>query len=88
MPSENPISFEIAEEVAAYEGTRVEDLHPPLHDAIDTDALDAMFRSSGADRILPSVEFTYKGYTIHVDNSSEITIRDRAPTAEPTKETA
>lgn len=88
MHGEKPISFKIAEAVAEYEGTAVEELHPPLQTVIDPDAIDAMFRSSDSDQVRPMVEFDYKGYTIHVDQSAEVTVTEPAPASCATKEVA
>lgn len=76
--AEDQISFAVVEKVAEHEGTSPEDLRQPLHSAIDTDALDSLFRES--DQEHPSVEFTYKEYTIRVDGPDEIAITD--PTAD------
>ena len=78
MAEDQSICLAIVEKVAEHEGTSAEDLQLPLHSAIDTDALDSLFQEP--DREYPSVEFTYRGYTIRVDGPDEIAIDD--PTSE------
>lgn len=86
MDEERSISLTVVSKVAAHEDTAVEELQPPIHTAVDTDALDSLFQSPNADGEYPSVEFTYKGYTIRVDGPDEITISDPTPNFEVTKE--
>lgn len=86
MDEERSISLKVVAEVAAHEDTAIEELQPPIHSAIDTDALDSLFRSTNADGSHPSVEFTYKGYQIQVDGPNEITVSDPSPNFEVTKE--
>ncbi|AFZ72132.1 HalOD1 output domain-containing protein [Natronobacterium gregoryi] len=86
MTSKPPVSFRIAQAVAEHEGTTVEELHPPLHDAIDTEALDAIFRTDDSSRVVPAIEFSYKKYAIQVDSPDEIIVRESASPAEPRTE--
>ncbi|MFB6309722.1 MAG: HalOD1 output domain-containing protein [Salinirussus sp.] len=69
----------VVKAVARREGVEESEL-PPLYDAIDTEALDRLFRASGG-----SVTFEYNGYRISVDHDGEVTFRDgNSPTvAEP-----
>ena len=83
MDGEQSVCLSIVAKVAEYEGTAPEDLQPPLHSAIDTDSLDALFEAADSDREGPSVEFTYKGYTIRVDGADEITINDPTRDSRP-----
>lgn len=58
--------------VAAYSDTRPLEL-PALHDVIDPDALDALFRSREGDG---TVVFRYAGYEVTVGSDGEV---DLAP---------
>lgn len=86
MDADRSVSLNVVAKVAEREGTSPSELRPPIHSAVDTEALDAMYRSTDADRVSPSVEFTYKGYTIRVDGPDEITISDPRPEFKVTKE--
>lgn len=75
MQSGAPVSLEVAEKVAEQEETDPTELHPPLHTAIDPEALDALFQSTPAtDRTDGIVTFQYKGYRVCVDSSGEVKI--------------
>ncbi|MEY7852218.1 HalOD1 output domain-containing protein [Natrarchaeobius sp. A-rgal3] len=74
MNREQPVSLAVVEAIAKREGIPPEELQPPLHGAIDTDALDSLFHPVDAERLPSAVEFTYNGYTVHVDGSGEITL--------------
>lgn len=62
--------------VAEAEGCPPTDLAPPLHDAVDPDALDRLFGDdrprSGAE---PRVSFTYYGYTVRVGGPEDVVVR-------------
>ena len=69
------VSLKVVEEVADREGTDPAELHPPLHTVVDTEALDALFRSTPSTaRTNGSVEFEYQGYKIRIDGSGEVQI--------------
>ncbi|TYT61413.1 HalOD1 output domain-containing protein [Natrialba swarupiae] len=76
-------SVKIAKKVAARDGTSPSDLQPPLYAAVDTDALDALFRPSTTRETDLRLEFTYRGYTISVTPPQEIEIEPRCSSAEP-----
>ncbi|MXV62280.1 hypothetical protein GS429_09435 [Natronorubrum sp. JWXQ-INN-674] len=86
MSQERPISFEVAQQVADREGVPVEELRPPLHTAIDTDALDSLFRSNDPDR-RPTIEFRYNGHTVRIDSTGEITVGSAPAVTEPERQT-
>ena len=68
-------SLKVVEKVAAREGTDPAELHPPLHTVVDTEALDALFRSTPSTaRATGSVEFEYHGYAVRVESSGEVQI--------------
>ncbi|EMA30565.1 HalOD1 output domain-containing protein [Halobiforma nitratireducens] len=75
------VSYRVVEKLAEHEGTTSTNLEPPLHSAIDPDAIDALFRTrnANADGVAPSLEFEYEGYTVRIDGPTEITIEDPAP---------
>lgn len=70
-------SILVIEEVAAAEGTAETDL-PPLNDATDPDALDALYapRLDGRDRVGCRVTFAYCGYTVTVDERGAVSLAD------------
>ena len=70
MSNADPISLRVVRGVAAREGVDPLELEPPLHEVIDTDALDALFRST--DESATAVEFTYRGHRVCVDGTGEI----------------
>lgn len=86
MSEAESISLEIIEKVAERDGTEPATLQPPLHAVVDTDALDALFRStSGTSRAAGTVEFRYRGYTIRVDASGAVEIGEPVPVTEQSK---
>lgn len=80
MSKEEQVSTALVQEIAAAEGVDPTEL-PPLYDAIDTDALDALVQQSGAADV--TVEFDYGNYRIHIGGTREITI---TPSDRPTGE--
>ncbi|WP_222917691.1 HalOD1 output domain-containing protein [Natrinema sp. SYSU A 869] len=67
-----PISIRVVQGVAAHEGVEPVDLEPPLHEVVDTDALNMLFRSTDDSNV--SVEFTYRGTHVCIDDSGKIEI--------------
>ncbi|WP_235019785.1 HalOD1 output domain-containing protein [Natrialba sp. INN-245] len=74
MNREQPVSLAVVEAVAEREGIPAEKLEPPLHDAIQTDALDALFDPVDSDRLPASLEFTYNGYVVSVEGSGGVSL--------------
>lgn len=69
------VSLKVIEGVADRKGTDPAELHPPLHTVVDTEALNALFRSTPSTaRTNGTIEFEYQGYTIRVDTSGEVQI--------------
>ena len=69
------ISLKVVEKVADREGTDPAELHPPLHTVVNTEALDALFRSTPSTaRTDGMIEFEYQGYKIRIDGSGEVQI--------------
>ncbi|WP_226480219.1 HalOD1 output domain-containing protein [Natrinema amylolyticum] len=79
-----PTSIRVVQGVAAYEDVEPIDLEPPLHEVVDTDALDALFRSTHDSSV--AVEFTYRGTHVRIDDSGEIEVT--AATEDPGSSTA
>lgn len=87
VQTENSVSTRVVETVARVSDTESQAL-PPLHEAIDTDALDALYADAGADsaeRAAPTVLFSYAGYTVRVQSATDIEARE--PSVEPTGST-
>lgn len=82
MVRENELVLEIAETVAAREGVDITELESPLHEAIDTEALESMFSTPGVDA---SVAFEYCGYTVRVDGDGDVRVSETTPDAMATK---
>jgi len=67
-------SREVVRTVAAREGVDETDL-PPLYDAIDPDALDALLASVGTeDPDRASVDFEYAGHRVVVSGDRTVTV--------------
>lgn len=56
---------------------------PPLYDAINPDALNALFEShdSHPDRSELRVEFSYNGFSVVVRDGPQVTVREDEPTS-------
>lgn len=81
-------SLTVVERIAEQEGVSPENLQPPLHHAVDTEALDSLFRSSTPDVASLAVEFPYRGYTVRVEGDGDVSILDPEPTTRSEKEVA
>lgn len=68
-------SVSVIEAVAWIKGLQTEDLDP-LHEAVDPNALDALFHPTKTGE--PSVTFTYEGLEIQIDSEQHICIRGTA----------
>lgn len=68
----------VVEAVAAAEGVEPDELEPTLHEAIDPEALDALFQGRPATTWL--VRFEYHGYIVSITDRGEITL-ERIDTA-------
>ncbi|MFC4541066.1 HalOD1 output domain-containing protein [Halosolutus amylolyticus] len=88
MDRGQPLSLTVVERIAEHEGVSPEDLQPPLHYAVDTEALDALFRSSTAEEVSPTVEFPYQGYTVRVEGDGDVSILEPEPATRSEKEAA
>lgn len=85
MNNTQSVSLKIVEKIAEREQVSPEELQPPIHYAIDTDALDSLYQSNTSDRRPATVEFEYKGYTVVVDSTGDVDIRDQISASEPDK---
>lgn len=71
--TENPVSQRIVQAAATI--TDVDPLElPPLFEAVDPDALDALVSSSAASGTGPLVEFRYEGYVVTVAQGGEVAL--------------
>lgn len=66
------LSQAVVETVASAEGVDPLDLEVPLYDAVDPDALDALFQSGIA--VDGRVEFEYYGYDVTVTDGGRVTL--------------
>jgi hypothetical protein len=76
-PSRNdlskPPSQAVVEAVASAEGLDPLELPVPLYDAIDPDALDALFQDDDTDG---RVEFSYYGYDVTVTDVGDVRLEE------------
>ena len=75
--SQAPLSAVVVQAVADAEGVDPIELQRPLYEAIDPDALDALFGGSDPDATtLPGrVEFAYHGYTVVARSDGTVLIQ-------------
>lgn len=73
-----PVVTKIVAQIADREGVCPIDLDPPLHDAINTDALEALTDGSWSRQYgsYPGVEFLYCGYLVTVDRTGRVIVND------------
>lgn len=68
-----PLPMAIVERIAARENVDPLEL-PPLHDAVDTDALTALFATP--ERRADTVTFSYHGYEVTVEGPEKIQVEE------------
>lgn len=73
--SSESIAIVIVRTVADAEGVDPVALEPPLHDAVDPDALESLF-PDGADGV---VRFEYCGHEVAVSSDGVVTLTEPAP---------
>ncbi|MDJ1432257.1 HalOD1 output domain-containing protein [Halostagnicola sp. A-GB9-2] len=72
---QDSVSVQIANEVAAHEGIDPVDVSPPLHNVVNTSALDALFDPTIAGHQRTGrVTFAYRGHTVVIENNEGIEI--------------
>jgi hypothetical protein len=83
---DGPVSARVVEAVARTSGVDPLEL-PPLQNAVDTDALDALYaRASDDAGSAPAMRFSYAGYRVHVRPATGIEVREPVGGAdEPTE---
>lgn len=71
------LGVEIVTEIADREGVDATALTPPLHDVIDTDALESLFEPTATtDRVGDgTVSFSYHGYDVTVTAAGDVRVR-------------
>lgn len=78
------VSTVVVEAVADALGVSPIELDPPLHRAVNPDALDALFRSNWSSDRVTQVSFTYAGCEVTVRGQGEIVVESGSePDAEP-----
>ena len=75
-----PPSRAVVDAVAVREGVDPADLSGPLYRAVDTDALDALFRADGPAKLDDGacVRFGYAGYEVTVYADGRVELREAA----------
>ncbi|WP_255198023.1 HalOD1 output domain-containing protein [Halorarius litoreus] len=81
MASEFNVFWEILSAVASHEGVEETALDPPLFEAVDTDALEALYANSPAESPQPTVSFVYRGHNVVVNRPNEVEIQPAEETA-------
>lgn len=71
---DDQLSRKVVEAVADAEGVDPTELEVPLYAAVDSDALDALFREDG--NAIARVQFTYYGYRITVEGDGELDLEE------------
>mgnify|MGYP006307149903 CR=1 FL=1 len=79
------ISLTVVEEIAKHEEVPPEELRPPLHYVIDTDALDSLFQSVAGEKAPTTVEFTYNDYIVSIDETGDVDVTVQTPVTEADK---
>ncbi|NHN58767.1 MULTISPECIES: HalOD1 output domain-containing protein [Halorussus] len=70
------VSTAVVTAVAEAEGRSPTDLVPPLHDAVDPEALDRLFEDDRPrSESEPRVSFTYCGYDVRVGGPNDVVVR-------------
>lgn len=83
---QSSISIRVVEAVAEREGIDPLEVSPPLHDAIDPNALDALFEPTASGRRADgTVSFTYHGYRVRVESDGRIALGDETERASKTQ---
>jgi|GEM_PF-182980 len=85
VQSTHSISLTVVEEIAKQEGVSPEELRPPLHYVIDTDALDSLFQPADGERIPATVKFTYNGYRVSIDETGDVDVTAHTSATEADK---
>ncbi|WP_137286838.1 HalOD1 output domain-containing protein [Halorussus salinisoli] len=83
LSDDQNVSTTIVAAVADAEGISPTEVNPPLHSAIDPEALNDLFGSPwSASESGPRVSFTYSGYDVTVSGDGNVVVR-RASDSEP-----
>lgn len=75
------MTMEIVRAVAAEKGADPLELTPPLHTAIDTEALNSLFKRT-PEEVSGRVTFEYNGYTIQVTPDGTVDVEPIEATGE------
>jgi hypothetical protein len=71
--NDDELPLQILERIAKREGVTPVDMHPPLYESVDMDALHSLLASGNATL---SVSFVYRGYTISVSGTGDVQITE------------
>lgn len=70
------LSTKVVTEVAAAKDVSPMELRPPLYEAIDPSALDALFDDRNGASCVGQVAFRYNGFDVTVESSGEVILSD------------
>lgn len=76
---DDPLSARVITAIADHADAEPHRLNPPLYEAIDLDALDALARSDAT----AHVEFTYREYRVSVSTDGTVVVDDAATAEQP-----
>lgn len=74
--SEDPLSYAVVTAVAKFKDTEPKLLEPPLHEAIDPDALNSIFSDGDETGRKGKVSFVYSGCHVAVDDDGRVLVRE------------
>lgn len=74
-------STEVVTKVAAVKGVSPIDIQPPLYEAIDPSALDALFSDRSGGSCVEQVSFQYNGFDVIVEDGGEVFVSETGETA-------
>lgn len=82
-PEDGSVVSEIVWLICALEDRSPVDVEPPLYDAVDPTALEALSAAGGGDGDIDGrVRFTYRGYEVTVTTDRRVTVERLAPGAD------
>lgn len=72
-----PLSVSVIKAITEHEGVPPDELHPPLFNVIDSEALDCLFAPTprGEPRTKGCVTFSYKDYQVKVWSDGKVSIQ-------------
>ena len=73
---EKSLSYTVLTEVAKFKDTVPETLEPPLHEAIDPEALDMLFADRNGAARSGEISFSYSGCHVGIDSDGRVHVHE------------